>query len=886
MEEIKNTLLYDIYKKFPKLASPETIRLYASVQRILPESQKNSGLTMQKPKKNPDNSIYSGQVDKQGQKSGVGVLVISESEVYEGNFKENQIKGFGRLFSKDLIYIGTWEGEVLESPAEIMNMKENYFYEGEVLEKKPHGRGQKKKTDEWVYTGEFKNGYMQGIGEMVWETLEEYKGNFQLNRQEGKGEFRWPDGSFYEGDWEKSKMHGKGTYFYKDEYVYNGEFINGLKQGFGICKWSNGKSFEGYWMKDRYDGIGKETSEIGKIVNGIWRNGNIINEENMISSEVKKGQARKLRRNKHLMTECPERKDLSPIPQIYFAESARYEMDKTESFRGSEGKKKISPRKNTENLSVNNGSEESKIEISVKSENIKADISKREESEKKMATTDIFARKNVENVRKSGNSVKLDESEIKFSVKNTESEIGISKRKTSEKGTERKIEKSVSFGNIEEGKIEVGESYGGLSISREFSLGKKDNLSERFDFLAENSVKVQDNQIEQIDDLNLSSDPMEPNLDSKSQIEMEKLMSDNISLISNKEEEEINEFDAGIADFIHSDYSPAIKQLSFHEPSQNLKSSSKILDKPPSKNVSNYSSQKKSENPPEISVNEPPSKNISIHSSHKNVKNPPQIPLEEIEIPPQIPVKKPKRFYIASSKALDSLIKNNPLFQISYKKLKSLHRFRFPDAEFEENPLEDWIELPKSKLYKGSVNTNNLPHGRGLLLQRGRIYFGEFSNGKKNGLGRCISALGQLSEGYWRNGKKYGFGVFEGHEEFYCGDWENGLFHGLGVLENSNGVYNGRFIYGVCEGIGELTYNDGKVYKGEFRNGVPDGYGDIQFGSKINEGYWKKGKPLELEIETTIKVTPISEEKIVKSLEEGSESCDEEVPDLAWEIDD
>ena len=81
----------------------------------------------------------------------------------------------------------------------------------------------------------------------------------------------------------------------------------------------------------------------------------------------------------------------------------------------------------------------------------------------------------------------------------------------------------------------------------------------------------------------------------------------------------------------------------------------------------------------------------------------------------------------------------------------------------------------KEKEYKGFVNSKGLPYGNGVLLQKGRIYQGGFCDGKRHGLGRLITPLANTYEGYWKRGKRNGFGVYLSEEETYCGDWFLGL---------------------------------------------------------------------------------------------------------------
>jgi hypothetical protein len=50
-------------------------------------------------------------------------------------------------------------------------------------------------------------------------------------------------------------------------------------------------------------------------------------------------------------------------------------------------------------------------------------------------------------------------------------------------------------------------------------------------------------------------------------------------------------------------------------------------------------------------------------------------------------------------------------------------------------------------------------------------------------------------EGYWKNCKEHGKGVFKGSDgTVYEGEWQNGMFNGIGKLVNADGkVFEGQF---------------------------------------------------------------------------------------------
>ena len=236
-------------------------------------------------------------------------------------------------------------------------------------------------------------------------------------------------------------------------------------------------------------------------------------------------------------------------------------------------------------------------------------------------------------------------------------------------------------------------------------------------------------------------------------------------------------------------------------------------------------------------------------------------------------------------------IHQDPLYQISYQKFKTLNTFEYDPCEVPNTSLStDWLQYPKEKNYKGFINPQGKPSGNGVLLQRGRIYQGSYLNGKKHGFGRLITPLGRIYEGFWKMGKKHGFGVFTSESEEYCGDWSLNLYHGLGILTNSKGTYDGEFIFGVCEGKAILYFPDNKQFQGDFKNGVPHGFGNLKFGSTMEYDQWKEGVQKTHEIVATKHVMPIFEDNENQFVENKDglsdvENEEESEVDIPQEID-
>ena len=149
---------------------------------------------------------------------------------------------------------------------------------------------------------------------------------------------------------------------------------------------------------------------------------------------------------------------------------------------------------------------------------------------------------------------------------------------------------------------------------------------------------------------------------------------------------------------------------------------------------------------------------------------------------------------------------------------------------------------PIERVYEGEWK-KNLFHGKGkLCYDFGDIYTGDFSYGKRHGVGKVI---------YWDDEE----------DDWYEGDWEDGAEHGKGTKMFKNGdFYEGEYYnfdrvetvyhftsHGVFYNYwyeGEKTFSNGDVYVGNFYNHLRWGEGEMFFledGAKYNGG-WSNDK--------------------------------------------
>ena len=151
------------------------------------------------------------------------------------------------------------------------------------------------------------------------------------------------------------------------------------------------------------------------------------------------------------------------------------------------------------------------------------------------------------------------------------------------------------------------------------------------------------------------------------------------------------------------------------------------------------------------------------------------------------------------------------------------------------------VKVLNEGVYQGEL-LNDLPNGKGILLEGTNYYIGEFSSGIKSGQGRIVTSE-YWYEGGFCNGNFEGEGsikFFDGFEQ--TGFFFNGKIHGSGIeLFNNGEKYKGEFCNGLKHGFGEVLYS-GLRFCGEFSEGVAHGKGEILFddGSRF-QGVYDKG---------------------------------------------
>ena len=151
---------------------------------------------------------YIGEVNKKGEKNGLGKLIRPEVTRI-GTWRNNEFTGWGREI---------WEsGEILE---------------GKFIKGKINGKGIYK-DDSVFYIGNFRDSNKHGKGELFTDKFH-YSGNFNNNNFDGKGRIDIYNEGIYEGNFNNGNINGYGIFKSISGKCYEGEVKDGAIQGYKI----------------------------------------------------------------------------------------------------------------------------------------------------------------------------------------------------------------------------------------------------------------------------------------------------------------------------------------------------------------------------------------------------------------------------------------------------------------------------------------------------------------------------------------------------------------------------------------------------------------------------------------------------------------------------
>lgn len=117
-----------------------------------------------------------------------------------------------------------------------------------------------------VYTGQCSGGRPDGVGEVAFNNGDRFSGEFKNGRIEGQGIWTsGTSGNTYKGSWHNGRREGEGTYVWSHgAQQYVGTWVDDKRQGQGTFTWANGDRFEGEFRNNQQY-TGKLYSASGQV---------------------------------------------------------------------------------------------------------------------------------------------------------------------------------------------------------------------------------------------------------------------------------------------------------------------------------------------------------------------------------------------------------------------------------------------------------------------------------------------------------------------------------------------------------------------------------------------------------------------------------------------
>ncbi len=164
-------------------------------------------------------------------------------------------------------------------------------------------------------------------------------------------------------------------------------------------------------------------------------------------------------------------------------------------------------------------------------------------------------------------------------------------------------------------------------------------------------------------------------------------------------------------------------------------------------------------------------------------------------------------------------------------------------------PNQHWVIDPYGDQgkFEGDLDTETkLPHGKGRMeYTDGRIYEGDWQEGKWHGYGKAIFSNRDCYEGHYHHDQRHGQGKYQWSDgRCYEGEFHKDQRHGQGIYKWPDGAkYQGVFAKGLRHGVGSYTFRDGSIYAGDWQRGKYHGQGECQWADgRVYKGEWVSGK--------------------------------------------
>ena len=223
---------------------------------------------------------YVGEVF-QNLRHGYGILYYGDTKVFEGQFKNNEKNGTGKLFDSKGLFVktGIWQDGVILEDNFADNSKQANNTQNTQNNATPVVYG---KSNLPACQGSDASRWSNCQGAFNYTNGDRYEGEFRDGKLSGQGTYYFlADNEFkgdkYVGELKDGSVYGQGTYTFANGDMYEGEYKDGVSNGQGTYKWANGDKYVGEWKDNQRTGRGIIYSAIGSIKDsGIYKDNVLV----------------------------------------------------------------------------------------------------------------------------------------------------------------------------------------------------------------------------------------------------------------------------------------------------------------------------------------------------------------------------------------------------------------------------------------------------------------------------------------------------------------------------------------------------------------------------------------------------------------------------------
>lgn len=188
-------------------------------------------------------TVYDGEFTL-GRRNGLGTEYYANEELYTGSWADDRQEGEGTYRSKTgVAYQGVWSSGTLaklnfygetndnnERDGTGISIDGDCEYNGEWLRGKRHGTGSAHYEDGRIYTGQFYEDRVEGVGRLLLADTSVYTGAFKDGMRHGEGMLKQPDGTILIGHWVQDRLHGAVKTYSKDKEMFETLFVDGVER--------------------------------------------------------------------------------------------------------------------------------------------------------------------------------------------------------------------------------------------------------------------------------------------------------------------------------------------------------------------------------------------------------------------------------------------------------------------------------------------------------------------------------------------------------------------------------------------------------------------------------------------------------------------------------